>query len=821
MLAMGWFERSRWFGGNMRVGAGESAPEVARRDANVREAFGLTRWFAGLGAASPEARARETSPESDARIRDALNSLPLTLFEFDARGAYTCVAGRYIGLFGITPAQIIGRSVFDFPKLVPGKNLMVRRALAGEAVTFTGIWPLGRFMIRLQPRFDRDGQLVSVVGLGYELAQPAAADEQIDQLMQALRESEARFRAMCESAPLGIYVTNATFELGYVNPALCALLGRGSEELVGRHLQMALNAERVVPLDPSRVAATAGDVAADGTLHLVRPDGSRVWVSLRTAEMRDGGELLGHLGAVTDISRERAAQQAIDRAQQDLRRVIETSPEGIGVVRCGRWVFINRALGEALGYAQAGVLIGQHAGAMVHPDDLQRAPELAAAPQSVTDGRVYELRCLKANGEYALMEIRWALLTEFEGAPAVLITARDITERKKLQTQLLVSERLLSVGTLAAGVAHEINNPLAAALSNLEWVEARLTKLNSAPSHAVSDLQAEFVRLAKPIGEAREAAERVRAIVHDLKLFSRSEEELKGPVSLMPVLDSAARMAWHEVRQRARFVREYGDLPAVHGSDARLGQVFLNLIINAAQAIPEGHADEHEIRVSARIEPEHVVVEVRDTGSGIPNAILDHIFDPFFTTKPPGVGTGLGLAICHRIVTSLDGQIEVDSQPGSGSAFRVTLLRAAHGVTSEPPKPTGQIPAEPAASRGRVLIIDDDPAMANAIGLVLGEEHDVEVFTSARRALNRLLEGEHYDAIVCDVMMPDMNGMDFHAELASRGSERAAAVIFLTGGAFTVRAREFLDRIPNPRLDKPFDAESLRRLIRRQLSRGI
>jgi CheY-like chemotaxis protein len=299
-------------------------------------------------------------------------------------------------------------------------------------------------------------------------------------------------------------------------------------------------------------------------------------------------------------------------------------------------------------------------------------------------------------------------------------------------------------------------------------------------------------------------------------------------VELTQVLDSATRMAWNEVRHRAHLVREYGELPRVQGSEARLGQVFLNLVVNAAQAIPEGHADEHEIRISARtLASEQVVVEVRDTGSGIPASIMGRIFDPFFTTKPPGIGSGLGLSICHRIVAGMGGQIEVESQPARGTVFRVTLPAAESdanvSASAKPGSSLSGAPRTPLAvgeTRGRVLVIDDDPAMAKVIQLLLGDYHDVEVFTSARRALARLHDGERYDAIVCDVMMPEMSGVDFHAELAEHEPDLASGIIFLTGGAFTLRAREFLDRIPNPCLEKPFDFENLRALVGRQVSRS-
>jgi CheY-like chemotaxis protein len=209
------------------------------------------------------------------------------------------------------------------------------------------------------------------------------------------------------------------------------------------------------------------------------------------------------------------------------------------------------------------------------------------------------------------------------------------------------------------------------------------------------------------------------------------------------------------------------------------------------------------------------VVEIKDTGSGIPAEIQGRIFDPFFTTKPASLGTGLGLSICQRIVTSVGGQIEVQSQLGNGSTFRVTLestrtLRASAVVEVAMPVP-------PSAPRGRVLVIDDDPAVGSALKLVLAEEHEVTVLTSARRALDQLGAGECFDAILCDVMMPEMSGIEFHDELTHMHPDLAAQVIFLTGGAFTLRAREFLDRVPNPRMGKPFDWPALKALIHQRL----
>jgi PAS domain S-box-containing protein len=780
---------------------------------------GLTRWFAGvmMGSAQLTPVPRE---EADRRVRNAVDSLPVVMFEIDDQGLYTSMAGGMLSLFGITPELLVGRSIFEFPKFVPGKNVVVRRALAGETVTLTGVWPRGRYSIRFVPRRDERGRVVAVTALGFDVSKPAATDRHFEELLEALRQSEARFRAMCECAPLGICLTNSGMLLGYANPALCELLGRPLDELSGRDLETVIAGSRVAC---ARVdAATRQREPSDGApLHVVRSDGSSLWVSLRMAAMHDDRELLGYVAVIADVTRERAALMAIAGAREDLRRVIESSPEGIAVVRDRRWVFVNRALAKTLGYAHGDALTGSEVSELVHPDDRASALALLTTPQIIGSG-ARELRCRSLRGDYVLLELRPAPLSEFEGAPACSLSARDVTEQKKLQAQLSVTERLLAVGTLAAGVAHEINNPLAAALSNLEWVAGRLARLSAcgvSDSPAASELLRAAAELQKPVDDAREACGRVRGIVQDLKLLSRADEETLRPVELTQVIDSAVRMACHELRHRARLVRDYGVLPLVHGSEARLAQVFLNLLINATQALPEDKAELHEVRVRAYRAGSQVVVEVCDTGCGIPEAIRGRIFDPFFTTKPAGIGSGLGLSICQRILSGMNGRIEVESQVGRGSTFRVTLTIADETIVRG--APTQEAAAVVVTQRARLLIIDDDAAVGAALKLVLSDEHEVWFDTSARRALERLSDGERFDLILCDLMMPELSGMDFHRELANVDAALARQVIFLTGGAFTVSAREFLDRIPNPHVSKPFNWAQLRALIARQLTTRV
>ncbi len=386
----------------------------------------------------------------------------------------------------------------------------------------------------------------------------------------------------------------------------------------------------------------------------------------------------------------------------------------------------------------------------------------------------------------------------FLGVAAI---GRDISDQKGLETQLAVSDRMVTIGTLAAGVAHEINNPLAALVMNLELATEQAT----APDRAgkMEDVLLE-------IREARESAERVRQIVRDLKVLSRVEDLPRGPVDVRAVIQSTLRIAMNEIRHRARLRTELPDVPPVDANEGRLGQVILNLLLNAAQAIPEGNHDANEIAVSTSTDGAgRVTICIADTGSGMPPEVQKRIFTAFYTTKAVGEGTGLGLVISQRIVSSFGGQISFESEVGKGSRFSIAL--PAYQPTGASGRPTSKSvgPSRPA----RVLVIDDERSLLRAVERALGARHEVTAVDSGAEALRRLRAGERFDVILCDVMMPQMTGLELHAHLRHLAAGDDERVVFMTGGAFTARAREELDRLPNRKIDKPFDVAILSAIV--------
>ena len=383
----------------------------------------------------------------------------------------------------------------------------------------------------------------------------------------------------------------------------------------------------------------------------------------------------------------------------------------------------------------------------------------------------------------------------------VISTGVDVTARRELQVRVQLSDRMASIGTLAAGVAHEINNPLSYVMTNVELLVQQLGELANRVDVSTS---------AEVAIDCLEGLHRIRDIVRNLQAFSRDKDDAIGPVSVHRVVESAINMAANEIRHRAVLVREVGRVPAVRANDSKLGQVLLNLLVNAAQAIPAGDAQSNKITVRVgRAGMSKVFIEVCDTGSGIDPENVERVFDPFFTTKPVGEGTGLGLSISHNIVRSFGGDIQVESVPGEGTVMRVVLpALAGRARTTSNAAPIPVMTTRDDEKRAKILIIDDDRGILRALRRLL-KKHEVTIAHSGREAVGTLTSKEEFDLVLCDLMMPDMTGMDVYDAVKASREDLVEKIVFMTGGVFTERAREFIATVQNEILEKPIDVRNL------------
>jgi signal transduction histidine kinase/ActR/RegA family two-component response regulator len=441
---------------------------------------------------------------------------------------------------------------------------------------------------------------------------------------------------------------------------------------------------------------------------------------------------------------------------------------------------------------------------------------------------------------------------------ATLEAERRQTELDKLEAQaearLAQSERMASLGRIAAAAAHEINNPLSFVANNLEYaLEGLRVMPGSEPAIALH--------------EALGGVRRIQRIVADLKAYSRpGAGGAAAEADVRRALGAALKMAEGHVRESTRLDLDVAELPLARGDEARLTQVFLNLLVNAAQAIPAGRAEGNRIVVRARDDGAHLLIEIEDSGVGMTREQAERVGEAFYTTKPEGMG--LGLAVCQSILAQVGGELSFESKPGrtiarvrletigrstrsvsSGRGSAAWFAQAdarlaqatsasfvpAHAASVAPassPAVTlttsgartpesvaapGRPPSTPPgrlahAGPARVLVIDDESMVARAIQRCL-QGHAVRIVSNGREALALLDAGEHYDLILCDLMMPDLSGMDVYDAIRQRHPDLVEHVVFMTGGTFTERAQEFRASVPNDFLEKPLETAKLLELV--------
>jgi PAS domain S-box-containing protein len=624
----------------------------------------------------------------------------------------------------------------------------------------------------------------------------------LEQRVIALRRSEAEFRGMTEASPLGIFVTDCAGLTTYTNATLRQMLGTGFQEMAGSDW-----ARLVHPLDRAELVAQWQEAVAhqqsfEGNARFVRSDGRTIQTGIKTAVMRDGDRVLGFVGVVEDITERKRAEERLSEQASMLNRARDAIlVRGFHDRQLSFW---NKGAETLYGWTAAEA-IGRDIGELIFAD--RNKPDEITGQLLKTDEWRGETRHKTKDGKKLIVNTRATLLRDAAGHPKSVLTINtDMTGQKALEAQFLRAQRMESIGTLAGGIAHDLNNILSPIMMSVQVLRMKLT-----------DEQREGV-----ISTIEMSAERGAQIVKQVLTFGRGLEGEKRPLQVGALLGELVKI------MRETFPREItidrsmaGDLWIVLGDATQLHQVLLNLCVNARDAMPDGGSlrlrasnlamDESYASMLPEARPgPYVLLEVSDNGSGIPEEIVERIFDPFFTTKEVGKGTGLGLSTVLGIVRGHGGFLKVVSEPGKGTTFQV-YLPAAPEQDAAPA--TAALAAPPAGHGELVLVVDDEPAVASAARTVL-EPHGYRVLLAAdgTEALGVFAQNSESIALVLtDIMMPHMSGVTLVRALQKM--KPGIPVIASTGLGEKAHLAELKAMGIETILNKPYSADTLLRTI--------
>jgi PAS domain S-box-containing protein len=508
------------------------------------------------------------------------------------------------------------------------------------------------------------------------------------------------------------------------------------------------------------------------------------------AQAARAGEQLTITGSASNVTARKRAERELRR----VNRVLENLHDAIVVTD------LEGRITDWTAKAQATFQRRSSGAPPAQLHDLIGAPRVAEIQRAISDHGHWtgEIPIVLSDDAEGIFEVAAAPLKDDQGWVVGYIAAlRDVTARKALQNQLILADKLAAIGSIAAGVAHEINNPLAVVTGGLDWIGERIEEVVRAGGDSAA--------VREVLSEMKDGVGRIAAIVAGMKNASQKDDPSATQVPLRRALDGAVKILANEVRHSAQLIVSVPEDLWVPCSETRLIQVFIHLIANAVHAIEDRRSGGNEIRIEvARRSPGRVQIALRDTGVGMSQETLSRLFTPFFTTKPHGKGTGLGLSVTRTILESCGGHISFESKPGEGTTAFVELPTSAPPVPVQPRKAV-----ERSSTRGAILVIDDEPFVANALGRLLRSRgFTTEVVNDGRTGLDKLLKGS-FQAVVCDLMMPEFSGVDLFHQLEATAPELIGRLVFLSGGAFTPRTEEFVQEARRPVLSKPWKVEAL------------
>ena len=623
---------------------------------------------------------------------------------------------------------------------------------------------------------------------------------------EALRESEERFRTLFEAAPVGIALSDQDGRLTAVNPKLARMLRRTADEMRGGHLREFWpgGAQR---LGIGRRMRSGADWSEHHTRELKWSAGDSTWARVTAATVQsEDGHLQYAVRIVQDITEQKRAEEALRESEERYRALFEAAPVGIAITDAsGIIVQTNSALNRILGRTQDELNGSQLGDFRVDgpPPSENISIRLARAE---TGTLRYERQFVHRSGETRWADVTAAAAPAQAGQPAqVFRMIEDITERKRAEEALQEAEaerldrtrHLASIGQLAAGVAHEINNPLNSVMGFTQLVLGD----ESLSAQARSDLETVY-------GESQRASK----IVQNLLSFARTREPERRPVDVRSVVERACHLKEYDLRKHAIELRTHfqEELPLILGDEQQLTEVMLNLLTNAEQAIASTEQP-GVVTVSCDKSDGLVLITVADDGPGIPPEVLGRVFEPFFTTKDVGGGTGLGLSVCQGIIREHEGELWAESTLGGDTTFSITLPVPQAPLT--PPRtPEADRRLRPVASM-RILVVDDEPLARDLMVRMLAKDnHTVDEASDGNDAWRRI-RSTSYDCVIADLRMPGSSGQELYRLVEESDPDLAAKFIFVTGDTMSPDTNIFLSSVAASSLMKPIDIAELRRRV--------
>ncbi|HEY2863891.1 MAG TPA: PAS domain S-box protein [Casimicrobiaceae bacterium] len=745
------------------------------------------------------ARVQRELENSEARLQQILNNATAVVSVKDTEGRLLFVNRQWEQVFHSRQADVIGKTgreslPDDIARTLRNNDLLVLQRNA--PMEFEETAPLDdglhTFISIKFPLHDANGMAYAVCGISTDITERKRSDE-------ALRISEASYRAIFDAAEDAFFVTDLeTASIVDANPKACAAFGFSRDELKGVNIGALSSGE--VPYTQDEAMKLFARAVAGEQIHIEwhgrRKDGSLHWLEVFARRIAIGGQDR-ILVLARDITDRRAAEAALRASEEQYRAMFNASIDGLALWNAaGDIVDTNPALWRMYGYGESefhALPPGSWAGPCYTLDFLHAVAAGESLHSEVTE--------LRKDGTPLDIEVH-GIPMQYQGQPHVLTIARDITDKKRSQEELARQreslyqrEKLAALGSLLAGVAHELNNPLSVVVARAVLLEEQ----------GDSATQAAALKI-------RTAAERCARIVRTFLAMARQQQPERGPVAINTVIVEALDIAAYAIRTSSIEVSldVAADIPPILADADQLHQVLLNLIINAQQSLQD-HPAPRRLSVKSRYEraANGIRVMVTDNGPGIAPHLQARVFEPYFTTKPTGMGTGVGLAVSLGIVEAHGGTLTVQCPAGGGAVFTVALPVGVVNVTGVESDP----PSKVSPRQRSIIVVDDEEEIREALAEILtGARHRVVTVSSGREALQRI-SAEHYDVILTDMRMPDLDGRALFEEIEKRWPGRGARVVFVTGDTLASALREFVSESGRPVIEKPFLPNEVRRVI--------